>query len=148
MKTHNNILIVDDNVEFCDNVSRILALKGYAATGVSDGFKALEAVENSDFDLVLMDIKMPLMNGVETFKKLKQIAPQTPVIMITAYAVEDLIGEALRETGARFGSRDALAFPRQDYRASYAEFDCQVDAAARGRCGKAGWRRSPTTDPR
>ncbi len=97
MKTRHKILIVDDNVEFCDNVSRILTVKGYDATGVSDGFNALEAVENSVFDLVLMDIKMPVMNGVETFKKLKQIAPQIPVIMITAYAVEDLIREALRE---------------------------------------------------
>jgi len=97
MKTRHSILIVDDNVEFCDNVSRILTFKGYETTGVSDGFKALEAVENDAFDLVLMDIKMPVMNGVETFKKLKHIAPQTPVIMLTAYAVEDLIREALRE---------------------------------------------------
>ncbi len=97
MKTHNKILIVDDNVEFCDNVRRILTFKGYETTGVFDGFTALEAVEKDDFDLVLMDIKMPVMNGVETFKKLKQLAPQTPVIMITAYAVEDLIREALQE---------------------------------------------------
>jgi DNA-binding NtrC family response regulator len=44
-----------------------------------------------------MDIKMPVMNGVEAFKKLKEIAPETPVIMMTAYAVEELIQEALRE---------------------------------------------------
>ncbi|MCP4404233.1 MAG: response regulator [bacterium] len=97
MNTRHKILIVDDNVEFCDNVSRILTLKGYEASHVCDGFKALDAIANSAFDLVLMDIKMPVMNGVETFKKLKQIAPQTPVIMITAYAVEELIREALQE---------------------------------------------------
>jgi CheY-like chemotaxis protein len=62
-----------------------------------DGFKALESVKQSGFDLVLIDIKMPVMNGVETFKKMKEIAPGTPVIMMSAYAVEDLIKEALQE---------------------------------------------------
>jgi two-component system response regulator HydG len=62
-----------------------------------DGFKALELVKRDGFALVLMDIKMPVMDGVETFKKVKEMAPDTPVIMVTAYAVEELIKEALRE---------------------------------------------------
>jgi DNA-binding NtrC family response regulator len=62
-----------------------------------DGFKALESVKQNGFDLGLIDIKMPVMNGVETFKKMKEIAPGTPVIMMSAYAVEDLIREALQE---------------------------------------------------
>jgi len=91
------ILVVDDNVEFCQNVVDILELKGYEAVAAYDGYKALEMVKQDGFDLVLMDIRMPVMDGVETFKKLKEIAPGTTVIMITAYAVEDLIREALRE---------------------------------------------------
>ena len=91
------ILVVDDNKEFCSNVVDILELKGYEALAAYDGYKALELVKQDGFDLVLMDIKMPVIDGVATFKKLKEIAPGTPVIMITAYAVEDLIREALKE---------------------------------------------------
>ncbi len=98
----SRILVVDDNEEFCRNVTDILELKDYEVVTAYDGFKALELVKQNGFDLVLMDVKMPVMDGVETFKKVKKIAPDTPVIMVTAFAVENLIREALRE-GA-FGS--------------------------------------------
>ena len=91
------ILVVDDNKEFCQNVVDILELKGYEALAAYDGYQALEMVKQDGFDLVLMDIRMPVMDGVSTFKKIKEVAPNTPVIMITAYAVEDLIREALKE---------------------------------------------------
>lgn len=102
MPEKSTILVVDDNKEFCQNVTDIMELKGYEVVSAYDGFRALELVKRNGFALVLMDIKMPVMSGVETFKKVKEIAPDTPVIMVTAYAVEDLIREALRE-GA-FGS--------------------------------------------
>jgi two-component system response regulator HydG len=91
------ILVVDDNPEFCQNLADILQEKGWEVATAYDGFKALESVKQSGFDLVLIDIKMPVMNGVETFKKMKEIAPGTPVIMMSAYAVEELIREALHE---------------------------------------------------
>jgi len=96
------VLVVDDNQEFCQNVRDILEMKDYAVSTAYDGFQALKLVEGDSFDMVLMDVKMPVMDGVETYKKVKEIAPETPVIMVTAFAVEDLIREALRE-GA-FGS--------------------------------------------
>jgi DNA-binding NtrC family response regulator len=91
------ILVVDDNEEFCQNMTDILELRGYQVTTASDGLKALELVKQDDFIMVLLDIKLPVMGGMATFKKIKEIAPNTPVIMITAHAVEDLIREALRE---------------------------------------------------
>lgn len=91
------VLVVDDNEEFCKSVTDNLELEGYEVITVLDGLKALDLVKRNNFALVLMDIKMPVMDGVETFKKIKQIAPEIPVIMITAFAVEDLIREALRE---------------------------------------------------
>ncbi|MBL7178052.1 MAG: response regulator [Desulfobacteraceae bacterium] len=97
MSKNLKILVVDDNEEFCMNVKDILELKDYAVATAFDGFKALDQVKGNGFDLILMDIKMPVMDGVDTFKKIKEIAPTTPVIMITAYAVEDLIREALKE---------------------------------------------------
>ena len=91
------ILVVDDNKNFCRNVTDILELGDYEVVSAYDGFKALEMVKENGFDMVLMDIRMPGMDGVETFKKIKEVAPTTAVIMVTAYAVEDLIREALRE---------------------------------------------------
>ncbi len=97
MSEKSRILVVDDNEEFCQNVADILGLKDYEVAVAYDGFNALEMVKQNGFDLVLMDIKMPVMDGVETFKKVKEMAPATPVIMVTAYAVEELIRQALRE---------------------------------------------------
>ncbi len=91
------ILVVDDDKEFSQNVRDILELKDYEVATAYDGFGALELVKENGFDLVLMDVRMPAMDGVEAFKKIKEISPDTPVIMITAYAVEELIREALRE---------------------------------------------------
>lgn len=97
MSEKPRILVVDDNEEFCQNVTDILGLKDYEVAVAYDGFKALELVKQDGFDLVLMDVRMPVMDGVETFKKLKEMTPATPVIMATAYAVEQLIREVLRE---------------------------------------------------
>jgi len=109
MSKELRILVVDDNEEFCQNVTDILELKGYEVVTAHDGFKALELVKQNGFDLVLMDVKMPVMDGVETFKKVKEVAPGTPVIMVTAYAVEDLIRDALRE-GAYSSLKKPLDF--------------------------------------
>ena len=96
------ILVVDDNEDFCRNVTDILELHNYEVVSAYDGLKGLELIKENGFGLVLMDIKMPVMDGVETYRKVKEIAPATPVIMVTAYTVDELIHEALRE-GA-FGS--------------------------------------------
>ncbi|MGR3302036.1 MAG: response regulator [Candidatus Scalindua sp.] len=97
MNTKKKILIVDDNVDFCTNIKEIIELEGYDTEAVYDSSEVLEAVKGNGFDLILMDIRMPGMDGVETFKKIKQISPETPVIMMTAYAEEERIKTALRE---------------------------------------------------
>lgn len=97
MNIGHRILVADDNLDFCSNLIDILELQGYEAESVSDGFKAVDAVKENGFDLVLMDIKMPGIDGVEAFKRLKKISPGIRVIMMTAYAVEDLVREALRD---------------------------------------------------
>ena len=91
------ILVVDDSRDFCSNLADILQLKDYAVATACDGFAALELAKQNHFDVVIMDIKMPVMNGVDAFKRMKSIAPDTAVIMLTAYAMEELIKEALRE---------------------------------------------------
>lgn len=103
------ILIVDDNEEFCSNLTDILELKDYTVATAYDGFRGLELAGQDNFDLVLMDVKMPVMNGVETFRKMKEVSPDTPVIMMTAFAVEELIREALQE-GAYGSMKKPLDF--------------------------------------
>ena len=92
-----SILIVDDNISLCKTMSFALEHKGYAVTTAKDGPEAIARVEESPFDIIFMDIKMPLMDGVETYKRLKKVRPEAVVMMMTAYAVENLIQEALQE---------------------------------------------------
>jgi DNA-binding NtrC family response regulator len=97
METKAHILIVDDNVSLCKTMSFVLGRKGYAVATARDGPEAIERIKESPFDMIFMDIKMPLMDGVETYRRIKQIRPEAVVMMMTAYAVEDLVQEALEE---------------------------------------------------
>jgi len=91
------VLIVDDNTSLCKSMSFILKRKGYAVTTAKDGYNAIKRVKERSFDMILMDIKMPHLNGVETFRRIKKIRPEAKVMMMTAYAVENLVQDALRE---------------------------------------------------
>jgi DNA-binding NtrC family response regulator len=90
-------LIVDDNEEFCQNLRDIVELGSYEVLTAYNGCQALEMVKNNGFDVVMMDVRMPVMDGVTTFRKIKHIAPQLPVVMVTAFAMVQLVREALRE---------------------------------------------------
>ncbi len=78
-------------------MSLILKRQGYTVATAEDGQKAIVQVEQSLFDMILMDIKMPLLNGVEAYKRIKAIRPESVVLMMTAHAVDNLIQEALEE---------------------------------------------------
>jgi len=97
MTEKGSILVVDDNLSIVKTMSFVLVRKGYIVATASDGKEALERVRETAFDLIFMDIKMPLMDGVETYRKIKEIRPGASVVMMTAYAVEDLVQDALRE---------------------------------------------------
>jgi two-component system response regulator HydG len=97
MEAKASILVVDDNVSLCKTMSFVLSRKGYSVATAKDGPEALERVKEKPFDMIFMDIKMPVMDGVETYKRIKGIRPGAAVMMMTAYAVEDLVQEALEE---------------------------------------------------
>jgi two-component system, NtrC family, response regulator HydG len=99
-KPKADILIVDDNVSLDKTMSFILERKGYSVVIAENGVQALEHVRERPFDMIFIDIQMPLMNGTETYKEIKKIRPDAAVVMMTAYAVEDLVNEAL-DAGAR-----------------------------------------------
>jgi DNA-binding NtrC family response regulator len=95
MKT--NILVVDDLKSMRLTLGGILEDEGYDVVLAENGYQAIEAAKQTSFDLIFMDIKMPGINGVQTFREIKKINPQAAVIMMTAYSVEDLVREALEE---------------------------------------------------
>src|SRR3989339_1645905 len=92
-----NILIVDDQVNMLETFTDILRDKGYKVTTAEDGYTAIDKVKKQSFDVIFMDIKMPGINGVQTFREIKKINPKTAVIMMTAYSVEGLVKEAIEE---------------------------------------------------
>lgn len=92
-----NILVVDDLRSIRLTLGGILEDKGHNVVTAEDGYQAIEAVKKSHFDAIFMDIKMPGINGVQTFREVKKIDPKAAVIMMTAYSVEDLVKEALEE---------------------------------------------------
>ena len=91
-----SVLVVDDNIDFCTTMSFTLRYKGYDVATAADGQETVEMVKKQPFDIIFMDVKMPVMNGVEAFLEIKKIRPESRVMMITAYAVEDLIEEAVK----------------------------------------------------
>ncbi len=95
MKT--NILVVDDLKSVRMTLGRVLEDEGHNVVLAEDGYQAIEAAKQTSFDIIFMDIKMPGINGVQTFREVKKINPQAAVIMMTAYSVEDLVREALEE---------------------------------------------------
>jgi len=97
MNEKGSVLIVDDNENLCKTLTFILNRKGYTTTTAHDGPDAIKQTEKTPFDLTLMDIRMPLMNGVEAYKKIKRLRPKAAVVMMTAYSVEELVQEALEE---------------------------------------------------
>lgn len=92
-----NILVVDDLKSVRMTLGRVLEDEGHSVVLAEDGYQAIEAAKQTSFDIIFMDIKMPGINGVQTFREVKKINPQAAVIMMTAYSVEDLVREALEE---------------------------------------------------
>lgn len=91
------ILLVDDNAMFLDSARDVLEEENYAVTTAESGEEALRRVCGEDFPVVMMDINMAGINGVETFVQMKKIRPDVRVIMCTAHLVESLIELAEKE---------------------------------------------------
>ncbi|RLB61855.1 MAG: hypothetical protein DRH08_13300 [Deltaproteobacteria bacterium] len=82
----SKILIVDDDMELRGNLSDVLQDAGYTTVEALNGQAALNILDSEDFTLVLLDMVMPGMNGIDTLTALKHRKPQIKVIMITAFA--------------------------------------------------------------
>lgn len=97
MNQGRRILVVDDEDGLRMSLAANLELEGYEVHEADSGARALEIVREQPFDLVITDVRMPGMNGVETFREIRKIRPGTAVVMMTAFAIERLIEQALDE---------------------------------------------------
>ncbi|WP_045222328.1 response regulator [Desulfonatronum thioautotrophicum] len=100
------ILLVDDETRFRTTVSKRLAERGQDVTAVGSGLEAIESVKQTPFDIVVLDVKMPGLNGLETLTELKKIRPELAVIMLTGHASVDSSIE-----GMKLGAFDYILKP-------------------------------------
>jgi DNA-binding NtrC family response regulator len=101
-----SILVVDDEFSVRDSLFNWFKTEGYRVDTAENGMQALKKLQENPFDIVLVDIKMPGMDGMELQKHIKKIDPTMVVIMITAYATVDTAVEAMKE-----GAYDYLSKP-------------------------------------
>jgi two-component system, OmpR family, response regulator len=80
------VLIVDDELDFLETIVKRLNRRKIDATGIDSGIKALELLEREHFDVVILDVRMPGMDGIETLKEMKKKRPLMEVIMLTGHA--------------------------------------------------------------
>lgn len=100
------VLLVDDEGEYLDTLVKRLKKRNILASGVESGEKALEALETREIDVVLLDVKMPGMDGIETLREIKRRYPLVEVIMLTGHASLEVAVE-----GMELGAFDYLMKP-------------------------------------
>jgi len=91
-----NILIVDDDRGHLTSLRTVIRSWGYEVTTVEDGLEAVEAVKESPVDLILMDVRMTNMSGIEALAHIKRFNPSIPIIIMTAYSSVESAVEALK----------------------------------------------------
>jgi two-component system response regulator AtoC len=103
---HTRVLIVDDEEVMRDSLSDWLREDGYDVVSVASGHEAIEKVKAEAWNVMMVDLKMPGMDGIEVVREVKKIAPELPMIMVTAYATVDTAVQAMKE-----GAYDYIAKP-------------------------------------
>jgi len=96
MQEKSKILVVDDEPGMRTFLEIILRKEGYSVETASDGMKALDNINNNVFDLAILDMLMPVMNGIEVLKRIIEKSPETTVIIITAFASHETAIEAMK----------------------------------------------------
>jgi len=97
VKKQPSILVVDDNADLLSTFSLILKRRGYNVDTAEDGPSAVDKSKKHHFDVILMDVVMPGMNGLEAFQRIREISPGARVILMTAYYDEEELRKALNE---------------------------------------------------
>jgi DNA-binding NtrC family response regulator len=117
----HRILVVDDDDDIRANLADILNDLGYVVSTASDGPAALKCVHESDFDVVILDFKMPGVDGATLYGEIKHVRPSIAAIMVTAYAGSDGVKRAVEA-----GTWDVLQKP-----VNIAELLSKIDQASK-----------------
>jgi CheY-like chemotaxis protein len=99
--TRRRIAVVDDDDAMVETLCDILELHGWETVRAKDGMEAVDLVQQSGVGLVLMDVRMPRMNGVDALVEIKRRSPNTSVVLFTASAAQELLLRAERHGVAR-----------------------------------------------
>ena len=91
------VLIVDDDEGMLEMMMDILSEMNFNVAVANDGFKAIEMAKEGTFDAILMDIRMPGIDGIETLKRIKHIKPFAKIILMTAFTTENNALDAQKE---------------------------------------------------
>ncbi|RJP94865.1 MAG: response regulator [Desulfobacteraceae bacterium] len=106
MPERAKILIVDDEEHFCRSLLKILAARNISAFAVNRGEDALEEIDRNPYDVVLLDVKMPGISGIEVLKRMKEQGIKAEVIVLSGHASLDTAMEIVR-----YGAYDYLLKP-------------------------------------
>lgn len=99
-------LLVDDELEFLELLRKRLAKRNVEVVAVDSGEEGIRAISEDNFDVVILDVKMPGMNGIEALRKIKQIAPDIEVIILSGHADMEYVDQ-----GLELGAYDYLVKP-------------------------------------
>ena len=102
------VLLVDDEEEFVETLAQRLEVRDFDVITATNGADALERVANEEIDLVILDVQMPGVDGVQVLRRIKQIKPLTEVIMLTGHATVESAIE-----GMKLGAFDFLLKPTE-----------------------------------
>ncbi len=100
------VFVVDDEEQFVQQLSERLRLRDYDVTTAYNGEEALETISHYNFDVVILDVAMPGIDGIETLREMKKLKPLTEVIMLTGHATVESAIE-----GMKLGAFDYLLKP-------------------------------------
>ncbi len=100
------VLVVEDDQDFAEGLADVLELEGFEVVTAPTGEAGLERFGREPFDVAILDMKLPGMNGVEVLLAIKALAPRTEVVMVTGFTEPELIEQARRR-----GARDVVHKP-------------------------------------
>lgn len=92
-----NVLIIDDEIGMCETLEDILEEHNFAAESAYDGKTGLKKIKKKKFNAVILDLKLPDLNGIKVLEKIKKYSPETEVVIITAYATLENAVEAINK---------------------------------------------------
>lgn len=95
--TKIKVLVVDDEKIIRDFFGRLLSLQGLEVVEADDGYKAQELAKANKFDLYFIDVRMPGLDGLETFRGIRRVHPEALAVMMTGYALDNILEQAQKE---------------------------------------------------